>query len=808
MHFARHFIAVAATSLLFFACPGPTGKDGGTGGGMATGGGGTGGGDGMGGGATGGGDNTGGGAMGGGDGMGGGSTGGGDGMGGGTGGGDTDGGMIIPVTNDTCGTALDITSMLSAGADGGTGTTFTVNLAGANNDDKGTCAAISSSGKDAVYKLTLSSAKDITVSAAPAGNGSDPAVYIRKTDCATGTELRCVDNASSANATEVALVKNQPAGDYFIFIDSFDANSAGPVTVTVTVDGPTIAPAGDVCASAIDITPTAGGSTNTINGNLTGFDNDSSGSCGGGASEAVYKLTLTAPKDVTFTMSTTQMMLAPLLYVRSTMCEQSMSEIADSCVSGSLNAPAVVTLLNLQPGDYYVFADSVATSMQGPFALTVHLTPPTPAPTNDTCATAQDLTSALMATADGGMGISFPVSLAMVNADYNGSCYSTPADGKDIVYKLTLSAPRDIQVSTTSGGSGDPVIYIRQAPCLTGNELTCSQLGFPGQGENAVLYNQPAGDYFIFIDALTADSSGVQNVNVSVTAPTIGGVGDTCATPIDITSMLAATADGGMGASVSVSGTNTHADYAGTCRAAANTGPDTVYKLTLTAAKDIVVTTSPATDGGVDPFVYIRKGVCASGLEVACADDGVQNEPETARARNQPAGEYYIVVDNYSEGTSGPQTLDVTLTAPTLDGPGESCATATDITAMLAATSDGGMGATLNVDLTNAAADYVGACRTSSPTGKDKVFKLTLTGTKDISVVSTPGANGDPIVYIRKSPCEASGSEIACKDEGNTAENETVIANDQPAGDYFIFVDAYNVATSGTQTVVITVSGP
>ncbi|MBX7116272.1 MAG: hypothetical protein K1X64_18235 [Myxococcaceae bacterium] len=783
-------------------------NDAGTGGGPATGGG-----DGMGGSATGGAEDMdsgaggGGNSTGGGDGMGGGATDGGDDVDGGTGGGDIDGGMVTPVTNDTCGTALDITSMLSDGADGGT-TTFTVNLAGANNDDEGTCAAISSTGKDAVYKLTLSAAKNITVSAAPSASGSDPAVYVRKANCAMGTELRCVDNASMANATEVATAKNQAAGDYYIFIDSYDANSAGPVTVTVTVDGPTLVPQGDVCASAIDLTPAAGSSTHTVNGNFTGFDNDSSGSCGGGASDAVYKLTLTAPQDVTLTMSTSQSMLTPLIYVRGSMCEQSMAEIADSCVSGTLSTPAVATLLNLPPGDYYVFADSVATSLQGPYSLTVNLAPPTPAPTNDTCATAQDLTSALVATADGGMGTSFSVNLAMVGADYNGTCYSTPADGKDVVYKLTLSAPHDIRVTTTGGGNGDPVIYIRQAPCLTGGELNCSQLGFPGQGEDAVLYNQPAGDYFIFIDALTAESSGVQNVNVWVTAPTIGGVGDTCATPIDITSMLAATADGGTGTTVTALGIDTHADYTGTCRAAANTGPDTVYKLTLTAAKDIVVTTSPASDGGVDSFVYIRKGVCASGVEVACADDGVQNNPETARARNQPAGDYFIIVDNYSAATAGPQTLNVVLTAPTMDSPGESCATATDITSMLTATSDGGMGTTLNVDLTNAAADYVGSCRTSSPTGKDKVFKLTLTGTKDISVSSTPGANGDPIVYIRRAPCDASVSEVICADDRNIAETETAVADNQPAGDYFIFVDAYNAATSGPQTVTITVSGP
>ena len=108
-----------------------------------------------------------------------------------------------------------------------------------------------------VYAFTLASQRTVTVTAesADGGDAVDPVIFVRQGNCAgdagsfdagyfdagfsdagprftrVGNEVGCVD----ATGARELLVRALPAGQYFLFVDSYDSASAGPTVVTVTL---------------------------------------------------------------------------------------------------------------------------------------------------------------------------------------------------------------------------------------------------------------------------------------------------------------------------------------------------------------------------------------------------------------------------------------------------------------------------------------------------------------------------------------------------------------------------------------------
>jgi hypothetical protein len=110
----------------------------------------------------------------------------------------------------------------------------------------------SEGGPEYVYRLRLNSARNVAITATPAGPDVDPVLYVRKDNCKTGVQppMRIHPQAPSApgcgdDTPDIQqdggvewhlgsqLLGNLTAGDYFIFVESY-GTKVGPTHVTVS----------------------------------------------------------------------------------------------------------------------------------------------------------------------------------------------------------------------------------------------------------------------------------------------------------------------------------------------------------------------------------------------------------------------------------------------------------------------------------------------------------------------------------------------------------------------------------------------
>jgi hypothetical protein len=105
---------------------------------------------------------------------------------------------------------------------------------------------------------------------------------------------------------------------------------------------------------------------------------------------------------------------------------------------------------------------------------------------------------------------------------------------------------------------------------------------------------------------------------------------------------------------------------AGSCGGAA--APEAVFRVVLTAASDLFVTTHGT---GFDTVIYLRSGGCC-GVELACNDNADDRSTSRLNATNLPPGVYDVFVDGATATDAGAFSVDIFI-SPTSPNPGESC---------------------------------------------------------------------------------------------------------------------------------------
>jgi len=96
-----------------------------------------------------------------------------------------------------------------------------------------------------------------------------------------------------------------------------------------------------------------------------------------------------------------------------------------------------------------------------------------------------------------------------------------------------------------------------------------------------------------------------------------------------------------------------------------------------------------------------------------------------------------------------------------------------------------------------------GSCQ--SPSGAEVAFELTLSARSDV-YVDTEGSDFDTVLYVRASDC-ASGTEVACSDDADSATWSRLLLPALDAGTYYIIVDTKEAGGSVSLDVVITPVG-
>lgn len=131
--------------------------------------------------------------------------------------------------------------------------------------------------------------------------------------------------------------------------------------------------------------------------------------------------------------------------------------------------------------------------------------------------------------------------------------------------------------------------------------------------------------------------------------------------------------------------------------------------------------------------------------------------------------------------------------------PGAICSFAIPVTF---APGDGGLTATLNVDLTDGGDDYDPSCVTSTG-GEDLVFALTLAQDSSLTVTATNTSSGtqDAVLSLVRDPCPLQRT-VACADQTASSSPEVLTVNRVPAGTWYVVLDNYSSSsTSGPYTV-------
>jgi hypothetical protein len=404
--------------------------------------------------------------------------------------------------------------------------------------------------------------------------------------------------------------------------------------------------ASDSCAGAAVIPFPACGNSTTFRVDLGPLANDLQGSCnarGSGGHDAVFLVELTEVSDVRVT-STPQSggNAQPVTYLRMAPCALG-DELV--CRDGFGSASSFL-VRSLPPGQYALVVDSFDASSSGVVEVKVERLAPTQ-PSNETCSTLP-----IDAPIDGG---SFTVDLSLASDDLQGSCNPATPDSRETVWRVGLPESSDFHARAkgVDDGGADPVLYLRESPCSSGQELACIDLP-PPASEHLRARGLDAGTYYLVVEGHGAAGSGKFEVTSWATPPVVTPTWDTCAAPRPITFPA-----GQNSVSFVVDTSNFNDNAHGSCDVGSG-GLDAVFQLSL-ATRQTLTVSSQAVDGGeADPVLYLRAGSCTTGVELACADQ-ISPDPEVLSGALD-AGQYFLFVDSFGPGSAGPTVLTVTLT--------------------------------------------------------------------------------------------------------------------------------------------------
>ncbi|MDP2273592.1 MAG: hypothetical protein Q8K32_22825 [Archangium sp.] len=571
------------------------------------------------------------------------------------------------VDNDTCAAPTQLT--FSGSSATGLGDTTWATNGNVLGDLTPSCSdSARGTGRDVVFSYTLTAAQDVTISVTPTGASPTfkPVVSVRAATCGDASragERGCVSPLAPTEG-RLSLI-NQPAGTYFVWVDSA-ADTSGPFQLEVVTAPPTPPPANDSCTAPElltftgDVATVSGSTLQAANDNYAG---DVSPTCSPSAKQSgrdvVYQFTLTQPQDVSLSLTPASgSPLIPALYVRRTNCTSQL--LSDEVVCLNQVGGVATQQTNLAAGTYFVFVDSSG-GTSGAFTLTVTRSAPTAAPANDDCAGAQSLSftnnvATVSGTTFGASNSNAPTH----NAPACGTDFIPRRFGRDLVYSYTLSGAQDVDVTVTpaTGSALVPTLYVRSPNMCTsfsaGSELACVAES-TSRPLRIYLPNQVAGTYFLFVDS-NSYATGAFTLSVTKRTATVPPANDTCAAP---TAVLA----GPTGVTGDTSGATDNYSaltYSAACRRSFFDARDLVYQYTATATGTVTATVSP--EATFDAALLLLQPTCGAAQCVRFADAAGAGVPESFAFSVTQGQTYFLVVDGWNRempNTFGRFTLTV-----------------------------------------------------------------------------------------------------------------------------------------------------
>jgi hypothetical protein len=271
------------------------------------------------------------------------------------------------------------------------------------------------------------------------------------------------------------------------------------------------------------------------------------------------------------------------------------------------------------------------------------------------------------------------------------------------------------------------------------------------------------------------DCDGSRDFNDSDCNPT----NDTC----DIATVLPL---GPMGGTFSGATTGLRNNYRLAC--AAGTGPDAVFRFTLSEMRDVRISVTAA-----GASVALRQfDQCASGPDDKCNT----GSPPTIVRRSLPAGEYALIV---STNTATAFDVSIRLSEPTVAPPIDVCnATTTMIT---------GTGGSFAGRFEEVEDDYGLSCNPTSTRDAVYAFEVPAGGMKDLTVTaSTTGGSWSQAYVALTTDCGNRSAYLGCESDGTTTNFSRLRIG---PGRYYIVVEPSSAdATDYTLNVTLVDTPP
>jgi hypothetical protein len=519
---------------------------------------------------------------------------------------------------------------------------------------------------------------------------------------------------------------------------------------------PDCRPTNDTCDRA-SVLPARSG---IYSGSTAGLGSHYTLSCASGtAPDAVFRLTLTEPRDVRVSVSgVTGGAVALRAFA--------------SCASGpdlkcnSSSAPSIIHR-SLPPGEYAIIVRSTS---GGPFDLNLMITDPTPPPATDVC---DSMTEAI--TASG----TYRGRFEETNDDYRLSCRAT-GSGRDAAYRLVLAADSDVEISASTTGSGFTTTYVSLVANCSDASTTLSCVS----GSTATVRRRalPAGTYYILIESSSTDATD-WTLNVSITTPPAPRQpGDACSTAVPIP--LSATGPDTMAGSGTAMLSGAELDSGTGCGGGGMSSRDVYFTFELTSTRDVTITT----DGAGFHYVSLQTTCGVTSSELRCRSG---SSPITQSWRSLPAGVYTIAVSTTL--SSGTVRATVETRPPTPVPPNDRCDGAIDL-------SGGGIH---RGTLAGFEDDVAGCTGSGYP---DAFYVIHLTARQMVTVIGAPAMGSANVYLTLRSSC-STATNLGCASGSAATSGVATLVRTLDPGTYYLIVEM-SPSTAGDFTVRVLIDSP
>ncbi len=598
-----------------------------------------------------------------------------------------------PLPEDTCEGPIALTlgpapSFLSRA-------TVEESTTGANHDYKGSCSsnAFNHSGADVVYKVYVPDRSLLTARVRREGGLASfkPAVYIREPNACTSSsvhdEIGC---GNDSNGIAVASGYVEGGHDYYVIVDG-TGNDGGTFALELSTI-PVSVPVPDSCSSADDLALESTFTAERFADTSLGSNTSQPAISGtGNGPDLVYSFTLTQPWRFKASLLFASTAGKAILSLIRTQCvaEQSSDLLLLSNVDKG--GPAMLEL-NLDPGTYYLWVDSVR-PLQGEFRLEASIAAPAPSGSANCAAVAS----------------AQPVVFAGNSAVLQGSTFGRPHDttgtsecggatllGGEALYKVVPPAGKKYslraKVERAAGvrASFVPYVYIRSDCLVIPSQVSCTSAGI------AATPFSEGRTWYVYVDGSGADSD-----DFTLTLELVELTWDTCndAGFIELdgtghTTLTGTTMGYTNARDVNCTSPQSGLTVAGVPQAGAAglagqlPARDAVYKLRVpTAENDLHV--NLAMQNTTSALMIERLASEEScpqqtdaPLSFLCDRRTTSSGLAYVKWESIPVGTYLIWIDAAYQSDAGPYTLDVDLVAHGEPAPAplrDICATATPV---------------------------------------------------------------------------------------------------------------------------------